>query len=91
MIRNIAICHFCKHRIRIIDNGKGIDKEDIKHIFERFFRVDKARARETGGTGLGLSITKNIILLHKGTVKVHSKEGEGTTFTVRIPLKYIEQ
>lgn len=77
--------------LKVADSGIGIEDDQQEHIFERFFRVDKARARETGGTGLGLSITKNIILLHKGTVKVHSKEGEGTTFTVRIPLKYIEQ
>lgn len=77
--------------LKVADSGIGMQEEDQEHIFERFFRVDKARARETGGTGLGLSITKNIILLHRGTVKVHSKEGEGTTFTVRIPLKYIEQ
>lgn len=77
--------------LKVADSGIGIEDDQQEHIFERFFRVDKARARETGGTGLGLSITKNIILLHKGTVKVHSKDGEGTTFTVRIPLKYIEQ
>jgi signal transduction histidine kinase len=51
--------------------------------------VDKARSRQTGGTGLGLSITKNIILLHKGTIKLYSKENEGTTFTVRVPLNYV--
>ena len=77
--------------IEVKDNGIGIPMEYQERVFERFYRVDKSRSKETGGTGLGLSITKNIILLHKGTVKVHSKEGEGTTFTVRIPLKYIEQ
>ena len=60
-------------------------------VFERFYRVDKDRARKTGGTGLGLAITKNIILLHNGEIKVYSKEGEGTTFTVRIPLTYVKQ
>ena len=54
-----------------------------------FTGVDKARSRETGGTGLGLSITKSVILMHKGTIKVESREGEGTTFVVRIPLSYI--
>ena len=51
--------------------------------------VDKARSRETGGTGLGLAITRNIVILHQGASKLQSKEGEGTTFTVRIPLNYI--
>ena len=60
-------------------------------VFERFYRVDKTRARETGGTGLGLAITKNIIMLHNGAIKVYSKEGEGTTFTVRIPLNYVNE
>ena len=60
-------------------------------MFERFFRVDKARARETGGSGLGLAITKEIVKRHHGSIGVHSKEEEGTTFTVRIPLKYIEE
>ena len=54
-----------------------------------FYRVDKARSRETGGTGLGLAITKNIVLMHDGAIKVKSKEDEGTTFTVRIPLTVV--
>ena len=60
-----------------------------EQIFERFYRVDKARSRETGGTGLGLAITRNVILMHKGSIRVHSKEGEGSTFIIRIPLNYI--
>ena len=56
-------------------------------IFERFYRVDKTRNRETGGTGLGLSITHSTILMHNGSIKVTSKEKEGSTFLVRIPLK----
>ena len=75
--------------VKISDSGVGIPKECQDSIFERFYRVDKARSRETGGTGLGLSITRNVILLHKGAIKVHSKEKEGTTFTVRIPINYI--
>ncbi len=75
--------------IKITDSGIGIPPEYIDKVFERFYRVDKARSRQTGGTGLGLAITKNIILLHKGTIKLYSKENEGTTFTVRVPLNYV--
>ena len=73
------------------DTGCGIGSADKERVFERFYRVDKARSRETGGTGLGLSITKNIIQMHHGAIKVASKEDEGTTFSVRIPLTYIKQ
>lgn len=72
--------------IKVSDSGIGIPEEDIPKIFERFYRVDKARSRETGGTGLGLAIANNIIKLHKGEVKVFSREGSGTTFNIRIPL-----
>ncbi len=75
--------------LTVTDTGIGISEEDQERVFERFFRVDKARARETGGTGLGLAITKDIVEKHHGSIKIHSKEGQGTTFTVRIPLKYI--
>ncbi|MCI9565871.1 MAG: cell wall metabolism sensor histidine kinase WalK [Eubacterium sp.] len=75
--------------LKVIDTGIGISEEDQERVFERFFRVDKARARQTGGTGLGLAITRDIVLKHHGSIKIHSKEGEGTTFIVRIPLKYI--
>lgn len=74
---------------KVEDSGEGIDEEHQEHIFERFYRVDKARSRETGGTGLGLAITREVILLHKGAIKVHSVPGEGTTFSMRIPLKYM--
>lgn len=76
--------------VKVEDSGIGIPEESQEMIFERFYRVDKTRARETGGTGLGLAITKNIILMHRGAVKVYSKENEGTTFTVRIPLNYVK-
>jgi signal transduction histidine kinase len=66
-------------------------KDSIEHIFERFYRVDKSHSREIGGTGLGLAITKSSIVMHRGDIKVHSVEGEGTTFDVRIPLNYIEE
>ena len=72
----------------VADNGIGIPEEDLNRIYERFFRVDKSRSREIGGTGLGLSITRSAILRHHGTISVESREGEGTTFIVRIPLRY---
>ena len=75
--------------VKVADSGCGIPEEFQENIFERFYRVDKARSRETGGTGLGLAITRNVILMHKGAIKVISKEGEGSTFTVRVPLTYI--
>lgn len=75
--------------IRVKDTGVGIPEDCQEQIFERFYRVDKARSRETGGTGLGLAISRNVILLHKGSIRVHSKEGEGTTFIIRIPLNYL--
>ncbi len=74
--------------IKVADSGVGIPEELQDKIFERFYRVDKARSRETGGTGLGLAITRNAILMHRGSIKVYSKEGEGSLFTVRIPLNY---
>lgn len=75
--------------VTVEDNGIGIPKEAQDHIFERFYRVDKSHSREIGGTGLGLAIARNAIIMHRGAIKVHSLEGEGTTFTVRIPLTYI--
>ena len=75
--------------IRVKDTGCGIPEDCQEQIFERFYRVDKARSRETGGTGLGLAITRNVVLMHKGSIRVHSKEGEGATFIIRIPLNYI--
>ena len=75
--------------VTVEDNGMGIPQEAQAHIFERFYRVDKSHSREIGGTGLGLAIARNAIIMHRGAIKVHSLEGEGTTFTVRIPLTYI--
>lgn len=80
----------CDHQnlfLSVSDTGIGIAEEEINKIFERFYRVDKTRNRETGGTGLGLSITHSTILMHNGSIKVTSKEKEGSTFLVRIPLK----
>ena len=75
--------------IKVEDSGIGIPEADQAHIFERFYRVDKSHSREIGGTGLGLAITRNAVIVHRGAIKVHSNEGEGTTFTVRIPLIYV--
>lgn len=75
--------------IKVADSGLGIPEESMEHVFERFYRVDKSHSREIGGTGLGLAITRNAILMHRGAIKVYSKEEEGTTFTVRVPLNYI--
>ena len=71
----------------VTDDGPGIPAEDQPHIFDRFYRVDKARSRETGGTGLGLSIVKQIVALHHGTVTVESQEGAGSTFRVELPME----
>ena len=75
--------------VKVEDTGIGIPEEDLEHIYERFYRVDKSHSREIGGTGLGLAITRNAILMHRGAIKVFSNEGEGTIFNVRIPLNYI--
>ena len=74
--------------VRVEDSGIGIPQESLEHIYERFYRVDKSHSREIGGTGLGLAITRNAVLMHRGAIKAHSKPGEGTIFTVRIPLNY---
>ena len=72
--------------LSVKDNGPGIPQDAIPHIFDRFFRVDKARSRETGGTGLGLSIVRQMVLLHGGTIRVESQEGQGSDFIVELPV-----
>ncbi|MBE5781046.1 MAG: hypothetical protein E7328_04420, partial [Clostridiales bacterium] len=74
-------------QIHVEDTGVGISESDQKHIFDRFYRVDKARSRETGGTGLGLSIVDTIVKLHGGTVTVKSEVGKGSIFTIYIPRR----
>ena len=73
----------------VTDRGIGIAKEDQERVFERFFRVDKARSRATGGTGLGLAIAKHVAANHNGSISLWSKIGTGSTFTLRIPA-YLE-
>lgn len=75
-----------KVRIIVQDTGMGIPKKDIPRIFERFYRVDKARSRSSGGTGLGLSIVKHLVELHQGTVRVESTVGVGTSFIIELPV-----
>jgi two-component system sensor histidine kinase SenX3 len=72
--------------IMVADQGVGIPQRDLHRVFERFYRVDRARSRETGGTGLGLSIVRHVASNHRGEVLVSSVEGEGSTFTIRLPL-----
>jgi len=69
----------------VADDGVGIPERDLERIFERFYRVDKARSRGTGGTGLGLAIVRHVANNHGGDVLVHSTEGEGSTFVLRLP------
>ena len=71
--------------IDVSDTGVGIPQEHLPRIFERFYRVDKARSRELGGTGLGLSIVKHIAQIHNGDIQVESHVGSGTTFTISFP------
>ena len=73
--------------ISVKDTGVGISKEEQSRVFERFYRVDKTRDRETGGTGLGLAITHSVIMLHNGSIKIESEENEGATFNVKLPIE----
>jgi two-component system sensor histidine kinase SenX3 len=74
---------------KVVDHGIGIPTNQLDRIFERFYRVDRARTRETGGTGLGLSIVRHVVDNHRGSISVESVEGLGSTFTMRLPLGLI--
>ena len=73
-------------QLSVSDEGIGISSQYLPNLFDRFYRIDEARAREKGGTGLGLAIVKGIVEAHKGTIDVQSEVGRGTTFTIRLPL-----
>ena len=74
-------------KIEVSDNGIGIPEEEYERIFERFYRVDKGRSRNSGGTGLGLSIVRNLVRIFGGDIKVKSALGEGSTFIVYLPFR----
>lgn len=75
--------------LKVTDTGIGIPEDSVSKVFDRFYRVDKTRSRDTGGTGLGLNIVHKTVLMHGGAIKCNSAEGEGTTFTVRIPMNLV--
>lgn len=74
---------------KVSDSGLGIPEASLAHIYERFYRVDKSHSKDIGGTGLGLAITRNAVLMHRGVITVTSVEGEGSCFTVKIPLSFV--
>lgn len=94
--KNIMISAFKDKEEEVIhliiqDEGVGIPKADLAHIFKRFYRVDKARSRDMGGTGLGLSIAREMIIAHKGSIAIDSDYGQGTTVSIRLPIKQGER
>jgi two-component system sensor histidine kinase VicK len=86
----IIVSLYCEKDMAVVlveDNGIGVPEQDLNRIFERFYRVDKARSRQMGGTGLGLAIAKEIALLHGGNISAKSKVGRGTQIYIELPLK----
>ncbi|HBK35162.1 TPA: hypothetical protein DDZ01_04185 [Candidatus Uhrbacteria bacterium] len=75
-----------KALINILDTGIGIHSKDLAHVFDRFYRVDKSRSRQTGGSGLGLPIVLSVIKVHKGTIEIQSEPNKGTSVTVSLPI-----
>ncbi len=73
--------------VSVVDTGEGIPAEGLPNIFERFYRVDKSRARTTGGSGLGLTIAKRLVEAHGGTIQAHSEQGKGSRFSFTVPIK----
>jgi signal transduction histidine kinase len=81
-----AAAHLNHIEVRVSDTGNGIAAEHIPYIFERFYRVDPSRSRDTGGAGLGLAIVKQLVEAQNGQIKLHSEVGKGTTFTFTLPI-----
>jgi signal transduction histidine kinase len=75
-------------RIDVVDRGIGMEETELRKIFDEFYQTEDGRRSQRGGTGLGLSLTRNFVELHHGSIEVHSKRGEGSTFTVHLPLEH---
>jgi len=84
---SITLSKGARDRISVADTGEGIPSHHLDRLFERFYRVDRARSRELGGTGLGLAIVKHLAKAHGGEVTVESRYGEGTRFTIELPRR----
>ncbi|MFO7773845.1 MAG: ATP-binding protein, partial [Dehalococcoidia bacterium] len=85
-INVVAVTRDGQVEVRVSDSGEGIPVEDLPNIFERFYRVDRSRARATGGSGLGLTIAKRLVEAHGGTITVQSEVGKGSSFSFTVPV-----